>query len=83
MIKVKQEGYNVNDDGSFNKISINEDQLPYLWEKVEVTENKYMYINRITQQIVSTLTAELIDQKQKLYHGGILADEMGLGKTVW
>ncbi|CAO3623403.1 unnamed protein product [Cunninghamella echinulata] len=79
---VKQEGYNISNDGSFNKILISTDQLPYLWEKVEVTENKYMYINRITQQMISILTPELIDQKQRLYHGGILADEMGLGKTV-
>ncbi|CAO3645911.1 unnamed protein product [Cunninghamella blakesleeana] len=79
---VQQEGFNVNDDGSLEKRLIPDDKLPYLWEKLNITKNKYIYINRITQEICPRMVNYLSYQIDHIYHGGILADEMGLGKTV-
>ncbi|KAI8089837.1 SNF2 family N-terminal domain-containing protein [Halteromyces radiatus] len=76
---VKKEGFTILDNGSLHEIPIDNDQLPFFWEKINTTANgQHLYINRVTNEISHHIPVH----RHTLYHGGILADEMGLGKTV-
>ncbi|KAF7730796.1 hypothetical protein EC973_001314 [Apophysomyces ossiformis] len=56
--------------------------LPFLWERLLLDSNQTIYVNRVSNEILTEWTAELEYASRRKMRGGILADEMGLGKTL-